>query len=412
MAEIVNSDNIVDSEYGTTIQGATYFGSSKDFSFQLGIFDFAKEAVGHIARAIQSISVSYSMDMSPQVTVQLFDVDMQMLANNYFNIGRVFLYKTEKRNEYQIDENISNTASGSNNSQTSVTPQRIENLGEDETFGYTRLFYEVASVSVSPGQGSSPSVTLELRSRPIMQMKRDRSPGSIKETSPQIFVQEAALKYGLNFYIEKPSKGSVKINKASNDKRADSTWNVLETLASEAKFSLFESDGVLFFASMRHLFGLWGPEQMDAYVFDEKKNSLVLRKMNSWYVEWPPVGRFTIGSQDLVVVGRIEQKLSFARLLTLMQMPTFRRSDSDVYQVEGSISLDRHNAMVLRPGMTIYVAGVPTFEDFYIITEVSFEHMSTNPVQVSFRKPEREDKYITEIPVGPFGDYVISDVGI
>ena len=109
MAEIVNSDNIVDSEYGTTIQGATYFGSSKDFSFQLGIFDFAKEAVGHIARAIQSISVSYSMDMSPQVTVQLFDVDMQMLANNYFNIGRVFLYKTEKRNENQIDESISNT---------------------------------------------------------------------------------------------------------------------------------------------------------------------------------------------------------------------------------------------------------------------------------------------------------------
>jgi hypothetical protein len=64
------------------------------------------------------------------------------------------------------------------------------------------------------------------------------------------------------------------------------------------------------------------------------------------------------------------------------------------------MSLDRHNAMVLRPGMTIYVDGVPTFEDFYLITEVSFEHMSTNPVQISFKKPEREDKNIVDIPLG------------
>jgi hypothetical protein len=403
---------IIDSEYGTTVQEAAYFGSSKDFSFQLGIFDFAAEAVGHIARAVQSINVSYSMDMSPQVTVQLFDVNMAMLANNYFNIGRTYLYKTEKRSEYKIDENLKNVASENTNSQTSVEPQRPDNLGSDDTFGYTRLLYELASLSVGPGQGSSPSITLELRSRPIMQMKRDRNPGAIKETAPQVFVQQTALKYGLDFYTEKPSKGKVKINKASNDKRADSTWDVLSSLASEAKFSLFESDGVLFFASMRHLFGLWGPEQMDAYVFDEKTNSLVLRKMNSWYVEWPSVSRFSIDAQDVVEVGRVRQALTFARLLTPMQMPTFRRSDSDVYQVEGSMSLDRHNAMVLRPGMTIYVAGVPTFEDFYIITDVSFEHMSTNPVQVSFRKPEREDKYITDIPVGPFGDYVISDVGI
>jgi hypothetical protein len=29
--------------------------------------------------------------------------------------------------------------------------------------------------------------------------------------------------------------------------------------------------------------------------------------------------------------------------------------------------------------------------------------MSTNPVQVSFRKPEREDKYITDIATGFIG---------
>jgi len=397
--------NEILSEYGKTVQDAAYFGSKKDFSFQLGIVDFGAEAIGHIGRAVQSISVSYSMDMSPQLSVQLFDVNMQMLENNYFNIGRAFLYKSESRTELPLDALLAETSSNNSNSQASIKIPPTEELG-DRLFSYKRLLYELASLSVGPGQGSSPSITLELRSRPIMQMKRDRSPGAIKEKSPALFVQEAALKYGLSFYIEKPQKGSVKINKASSDKRADSTWDVLTNLASEAKFSLFESDGILFFASMRHLFGLWGPEQMDAFVVDEKTNIPIRRKMNSWYVEWPPVGRFAIGEQDTVTVGGVEQTLNYARLLMPLQMPTFRRSDSDVYQVDGSISLDRHNAMMLRPGMTIYVAGVPTFEDFYIITEVSFEHMSTNPVQVSFKKPEREDKYITDIPIGEFGDYV------
>ena len=407
MAEEITNE--IQSEYGTTVRDAAYFGSTKDRSFQLGIIDLGAEAVGHIARAVQSISVSYSMDMSPQLSVQLFDVNMQMLENNYFNIGRLFLYKSERRTELPLEANLSGAASEATNTQTSVTAPPTGNLGTVE-FAYKRFVYEVASLSVGPGQGSSPSITLELRPKPIMEMKRDRNPGAIKEKSPEVFVQEVALQNDLSFYIEKSPKGNVKINKASNDRRADSTWDVLSNLASEAKFSLFESDGVLFFASMRHLFGLWGPEQMDAFVIDEKTNIPVRRKMNSWYVEWPALGRFSIGEQDIVTVGGINQKLDYARLLTPMQMPTFRRSDSDVYQVNGSISLDRHNAMVLRPGMTIYVAGIPTFEDFYIITDVSFEHMSTNPVQVSFRKPEREDKYITDIPIGPFGTYMQMDV--
>jgi len=399
---------VVQSEYGSTVRDAAYFGSQTDLSFQLGILDFATEQIGHISRAIQTISVSYSMAMSPQVSVQLFDVNMQMLANNYFNIGRTFVYKTERRIQLPIEEQLRNGGTSSGNAQTSVTSPPPNSLG-DVQYAYKRLLYEIASVSVGPGQGSSPSVTLELRSRPIMQMKRDRSPGAIKETSPEVFLQQSAIKYGLDFYTEKPTKTKVKINKASNDRRADSLWDVLSSMANEAKFSLFESDGILFFASMRGLFGTWGPEQMDAFVADEKTNTLVRRNMNSWYVQWPPPppnGQLS----DVVSVSGIQQTLRFARLLIPLQMPTFRRSDSDVYQVEGSLSLDRHNAMVLRPGMTIYVGGVPTFEDFYIITDVSFEHMSTNPVQISFRKPEREDKYITDIPIGPFGDYGLMDV--
>ena len=79
------------------------------------------------------------MDMSPQVSVQLFDVNMQMLANNYFNIGRAFLYKTERR-EFRLQENLSNSASSNTNSQTSVTQPSTGNSENDE-FGYVSLLY-------------------------------------------------------------------------------------------------------------------------------------------------------------------------------------------------------------------------------------------------------------------------------
>ena len=238
-------------------------------------------------------------------------------------------------------------------------------------------------------------------------MKRDRKPGSIKGKG-HVFVQQAAFAYGLGAYTETTQKDK-KINKASTDKRADSLWNVLDSLASEAKFSIFEVDGTLIFASMRNLYGRWGPNQFLGAVIDEKTNKRELRLMNSWYVHYPYEGFKDPDKYSELFITGIRQESALADTLIPLQCPTFRRSDSDTYQVEGSLSLDRHSAMVLRPGMTIYVDGIPTFEDFYIITDVSFEHLSTSPVQISFRKPEREDKYVTDIAIGAV---IGSDFGI
>jgi len=388
----VSSDTVI-SEYGDTAFAAAYITSNKDKTFQLGILDTSNEQVGHLARAIQSISVSFSMDLTPQISVQLFDVNMAMLENNYFNIGRTFIYKTSQRMELPRATEVS--SGPSTDGQDDVAPV-APNLGESE-LGFAIMPLELASLSVGPGSGSSPSITLELRSKAILQMKRDRKPGSING-SGHVFVQQAAIKYNLGYYTEVTNKDK-KINKASSDRRADSLWDVLSSLASEAKFSLFEVDGIIVFSSMRNLFGKWGPEQITGNVVDETTNLPVQRTMNSWYVEWPYLRQATIGQADVIDVGGVRNNLSFARTLIPLQCPTFRRSDSDVYQVEGSLSLDRHNSMILRPGMTIYVAGVPTFEDFYIITQVSFDHMSTNPVQVSFTKPEREDKFVVDVPI-------------
>lgn len=376
------------SEYGATIGASAYIESSDDPTFLLGVADLDSDNTIHIARAIRSVSVSFSMELSPQVSVQLFDVNMAMLKNNYFNIGRAFFYKSSQRimmDGIQPDNyNFQSTTQVYNSDETKL--------------GYVLRPFELASLSVSPGQGSSPSITLELRSRPVMQMKRDRNPGSVKGKG-HVFVQQAASAYNLGAYTETTQKDK-KINKASTDKRADSLWDVLNTLAGEAKFSLFEVDGILIFASMRNLYGRWGPNQFVGVVIDEKTNKRELRLMNSWYVHYPYEGFKDSSKLSELFITGIKQESASDNTLILLQCPTFRRSDSDTYQVEGSLSLDRHSAMVLRPGMTIYVDGVPTFEDFYIITDVSFEHLSTSPVQISFRKPEREDKYVTDIAVG------------
>lgn len=378
---------VVQSEFGTTVQEATFIKSTDDPNFLLGIVELSSEQGINISRAIQSVSVSFSMDFCPQITVQLFDVNMKMLENNYFNVGREFVYKSSQRNVIKA---------GNSNS----TPQHntaAPNLDESG-LSFTVLMFELTSVSVSPGQGSSPSITLELRSRSVMQMKRDRKPGSITGKG-HVFVQQAARAYGISSYTETTQKDK-KINKASTDKRADSLWDVLSSLASEAKFSIFEIDGILVFASMRNLYGRWGPEQFVGLVYDEKTNKRDFRLMNSWYVQYPYEGGEGFLETRKVLITGLANDSKMSRVLIPLQCPTFRRSDSDIYQVEGSMSLDRHNAMVLRPGMTIYVAGVPTFEDFYLITDVSFDHLSTTPVQISFKKPEREDKNVIDIPIG------------
>ena len=380
---------VVQSEFGTTVQNAAFLSSLDDPNFLLGIVELSIDGAINFSRAIQSVSVSYSMELCPQITVQLFDVNMKMLESNYFNVGREFIYKSSQRQ-------IINP--------TGATNVAAINLGASG-LSYTILSFELAAVSVSPGTGSSPSIALELRSRSVMQMKRDRKPGSITGKG-HVFVQQAARAYGISSYTQTTQKDK-KINKASTDKRADSLWSVLESLASEAKFSIFEIDGVLVFASMRNLYGRWGPEQFVGLVYDEKTNKRDFRLMNSWYVGYPYSGIEGRPNQEKVLITGLANDSKLSRVLVPLQCPTFRRSDSDIYQVEGSLSLDRHNAMVLRPGMTIYVDGVPTFEDFYLITDVSFDHMSTTPVQISFRKPEREDKNIVDIPLGFIGPGVV-----
>lgn len=399
---------------------------SQDQDFVISWIDISDELAFPIAESLISISVSYSMDLCPQITLQLFDPEFRMLKSNYFNIGQNILFKSSTPEIYEnFGPDVPVGPTGQMSDHPSGPTFALDKVGKEKTkyIGWVTQVYEVASVSVAPGSGASPSITVEARTKAIQQMKRDKKPSSIKGEG-HVYVSQAAGEYNLKSFVQKTSK-SKQISKGGTDKQADSLWDVLSNLASSAKFSLFEANGILFFASSQYIYGLWGPEHNpSADIFNPKTNVFDMKAMNYWYVHWPAIPQGWYPTQKKIDfyesynatipgalpgsprwlfdddTGDIFSAVKYPEALIPLSMPTFRRSDNDIYEVEGSLTLDRTNGIFLRPGMTIYVDGIPTFNDYYLITEVSYPHMSTDPVQITFRKPEREAKYITQIPVG------------
>lgn len=348
--------------------------------------DLATGQMAKVRDSIISVNVSYSTTMCTQLQIEMIDPNFSMLASNYFIIGRDIVYRSKAFPAF----------SGSNFAQ------------EDEKGRLVHLF-EIASVEVRPSSGISPSIVVQARTKAVQQMKRDKNPGAIKGKSSD-FVYAAALKYGLKPIIQKTTK-SRQINKASGDRQADSTWDVLSNLASDAKFMLFETDGMLFFCSMDYLMGRWGVVQIQHDFFRDSKNNVMVSPINVINIPWRP---FTQNEREYKFYERGEEwdkwqgasTTKYDGLLIPLEMPTLRRSDNDPFVVSGSVRLDRYGGIMVRPGMTLNLGGIPTFEDIYMVSDVSFDHFSSQPVSVEFTKPEREGKYIQTFATGPtFADY-------
>ena len=355
--------------------------------------DLATQQMSRISESIVSISVSYSTSLCTQLSIELIDPNFDMLRNNYFIVGRDILYKSKS---FIVDDVNSFTAPGLTNPTTDA--------------GRAVNVFEIASVEVRPSAGSSPSILVQARTKAIQQMKRDKNPQNIKGKSSD-YVFWAARHYGLQPQIQKTSK-SRQISKASGDRQADSTWDVLTNLAGDAKFMIFETDGHLIFCSMDYLMGRWGITQMNHNFFKDSKNNKMVSPLNVVPIAWPPLDAgeraklFDNPSLFETLRPTSFGDINGADVILPVAMPTLRRSDNDPFVVSGSVQVDRTAGVNMRPGMTIALAGIPTFEDIFMVTGVSFDHLSGQPVSLEFSKPEREGKYIQNYAVGArFADY-------
>ena len=332
--------------------------------------------------SIISADVDYSMDAVTELTLKIIDRDFDQYRNaagtgkpknnlgfaaaNYFSIARDVTYVTKTLRSAELSKD-----------------------GKVKVSLLTILM-EIAEVSCSQENGVSTIWTVKCRTKACQQMKRDKTPGSISGNGT-VYVAAVAKKFGLKFVGEPTTKNKT-ISKASGEKEADSVWDVIQKLAGDANFKCFEMDGTLYFASMKWLMYKWGSEAL-TYPHEVKIGDKTVKKqVTRRYVPIMPG--------------------PYGRDFPAMKMPNMKKSDNTPMEAQGDAQIERTNGVSLRPGMTVFIGGIPTFTGYYLITAVNFEERSPNPVGISFATPERKPKEkILNLPVGPLYANTLDAIG-
>lgn len=273
----------------------------------LAIYGDGPLPVQDISSVCTELSVSWTMDAVSQMQVSLIDANMEFFSANLFQVRRRIKY------------------------------------GDSE--------FEIASVEVDQGPGESAKITLECRRRAIQRMKQDKTPEAYGGVTATDYAQIVADRFNLDF-VGEPTSAKRTITKSSGPNTDESVWDILRKLAGDAQFSVFESDGTLYFASQEWLLGKWA-------------------NLPFTYPPNPSI----VGSDPYQVLS----------------IPNCRRSDDDEMEAEVRFILNRsETTMSLRPGMTVYLFGMGEFDQSYLISEVAYNAVEPDPIGVSCRTPVKK----------------------
>ena len=292
------------------------------------------------------------------------------IDNNLFKLGDIGTFANRDITEAITDMSVSLTIAGSSQVTVSVVDvdfamAKANYFQIRRDIFYRDIFFEITSVGVSRSESIHPLYQIECRSKAVQLMKQDKRPEAYNGISAFELAKRMAKRYNMHFFGEETTKKQAVV-KAKSSTEDDSVWTVLQSLASEQEFICFESQSTLFFCSEKYLLGKWGDPN------------------------------FTYGSLQFIPFIWPEPNLAlFPEAIDkyiLMDMPDVRRSDDDIKAASGSMLVDRVNGKNLRPGMTIFLGGIPDFEGLYLITDISFSEGSEEPVQVQFRTPVEPKK--------------------
>lgn len=318
-----------------------------------------------VSSLVTRASVSYSMDMASQLSFDIVDPLLNMSIRNYFQVGRDIIYESQ-------------------------TLGRVDSSSSDVT--NVKQLFEISRVTVSQGNGGSANYSVECYSKAVQQMKRDKKPGTVKGQGTD-FIKNAARKYGLLFFGQETTKKQ-NITKAKGEKESESLWDVMKRLADDAKFVLFEVDGTLIFASEKFLMHKWGIDSrvQPKFKLDPKTNTRV--QDGTKQQRWIPLQYPNKTTNEFEYLGT-------PGIFNLISYPTLSKSDNDPYAGDGDCRVERVSGTQIRPGMTAYVGNIPNMSGFFLITAVSFDELSGEPVTVSFRSPARDEKEtVKQIRIG------------
>lgn len=326
-------------EYGTEyIPGAPFAGIVRlaDIDDDLAQLTFMNNII--------SIDVDLRMDSNSQINIEIVDPGYMMTELNYF------------------------------------VPRR------DVWYRGTR--YEIADVSVGPGDGGSPRVSLGICNKSIQRMKRDKRSGSVSASSAYEYAGRAATKFGLGFVGQQTAKTKNTFS-TKTDSSEESVWNVLTRTAGENQYVVFEVDGVLVYAQQEWL--MWKFGLLSSRVYNRTTKKTETKK----YV--PLLHLPTLGTEldlkFLIDEGYIGQSpdadVVTGKAFPLATYSSFETSDNDPLAASGSCEVLMPNGGQLRPGYTAMVGPEPNyFFGGYLITSVTFSEGSPNSAKVQFRTPE------------------------
>jgi hypothetical protein len=254
--------------------------------------------------AITNLDFSWTLDSVSEISFEVWDPDFAMLNSNYFQVRR------------------------------------------DVTVAEKQ--FEMTVIEVQQGEGNSPKIKIQARTKEIQRMKRDKNPNAYGGGTATDYARAVAAQYGLKFVGQSTGTQAVQAQ-ASNEGKADSVWDVLTKNASEAQFAVFESDGTLYFASEEWLLGKWANIRID----------------------YPSLNPF----EDFL----------------LLEIPQCRTSEDDVRAAEIKFLIERTNAVNIRPGMTVDFNGIKNFSGKYLVTDVAYIYGDNTPVGVSVRTPVKPE---------------------
>ena len=284
-------------------------------SFGIGEIGPTKQI--EIQDALTTLNVSLTMDMTTQLKFSVIDPDFEMLRRNYFQVRRPMSYN-----------------------------------------GYN---YEISANSAARAAGTQDRVEVTAMSWPIQRMRRAKGAktwgGAGVGISAALCAQQIADEYGLKMFIQS-SPAMTSITRQQGEDNDESTWDVLQRLAADLQYVVFESYGVLYFTSEDYLI--------------ERQPGIVV---------------------DCIKASEEDPWFPYAY--------SFKQDDNDWRGSQFSLMVGRENGKRLRPGMTATFRNMGLFSNRkHLITSVNWTEGTNRPVTISGRTLIETEDTVDDTTVG------------
>ena len=390
------------------------------------------EPKAEISGSVTSMSVSLTLDEVSQISIEIYDPNLEMLRANYFQIR-----------------------------------QPVSYLG---------MTFEISAIEVS--QDVKQKVSLSLRPRATQILKRTKQ-ASISTGGGLDFVANKAREVGLALFMEYstptasaasakepavlPPDVTTNVTQNSFLPVQQSAWDVIKKIATDYTYIVCEIDNRLIFASEPFLLGKFGitgygenpgfistpviwnsepranriiqnyepiigpPERpvlrvgntgrsieylqsvlskragqtiTDEYGYFGQSTLAAVHNLQIFFglgasttvnvMSWNIVDYLALG------VSTVGPSASF-QYITPLGVPTLRKSDDAWQAATCDFAVERVQGKLLRPGMTIRIDGVPFFEGHYLVNSVSWNEGTQDNIAVSARalvepKPSSDEK--------------------